>query len=91
MLGTLRYLSPEQANGPSRDDRRPDRRLWAGATLYELLTLRLSRATIEPSYSSKRIEGGVFRAKLDAAIPVDLKTIVLKVLAKPGRTICDGR
>jgi eukaryotic-like serine/threonine-protein kinase len=84
VIGTMRYLSPEQARG-SRGavDGRSD--VYAlGATLYELLTLRqvfegddraelLRRITTEESGSLRR---------LDPAIPLDLETIVLKALAK---------
>ncbi len=84
VLGTLRYLSPEQAKGRREAvDCRSD--VYAlGATLYELLTLRpvyegddraellIKIVSDEPRFSRKR----------DAAIPLDLKTIVLKALAK---------
>lgn len=84
VLGTLRYLSPEQAKGRREAiDCRSD--VYAlGATLYELLTLRplyegedraellIKIVTDEPRFSRKR----------DASIPADLQTIVLKALAK---------
>jgi eukaryotic-like serine/threonine-protein kinase len=88
MLGTLRYLSPEQAAGRKVLDPRSD--IYAlGATLYELLTLRpafegddrqdlLRRIVVEEPPSPHR---------LDPTIPRDLETIVLKAMAKEP----DGR
>ncbi len=84
VIGTLRYLSPEQAKGHRGTvDGRSD--VYAlGATLYELLTIRPvvegdDRADLlirivseEPRFSRQR----------DAAIPLDLKRIVLKAMAK---------
>lgn len=84
VLGTLRYLSPEQASGKRGIvDGRTDI-YGLGATLFELLTLRPvyegdDRAELlikivadEPRFSRRG----------DAAVPTDLKTIVLKALAK---------
>jgi eukaryotic-like serine/threonine-protein kinase len=87
VLGTLRYLSPEQASGRrGLVDGRSD--VYAlGATLYELLTLRPvfdgdDRAEI---LTRVLLEEPRFSRKLDAAIPLELKTIVLKAMAKePG-------
>jgi WD40 repeat protein len=84
VLGTLRYLSPEQANGRrGAVDARSD--VYAvGATLYELLTLRPVFEGDDRAEILVRIvsEEPRFSRQLDAAIPVDLKTIVLKALAK---------
>ena len=84
VLGTLRYLSPEQAKGRREAvDRRSD--VYAlGATLYELLTLRPvcegdDRALLLMKIVSDEPR---FSRKLDGAIPLELKTIVLKSLAK---------
>ena len=84
VLGTLRYLSPEQAKGRREAiDGRSD--VYAlGATLYELLTLRPvcegdDRAELLIKIVSDEPR---FSRKLDAAIPLELKTIVLKALAK---------
>jgi serine/threonine protein kinase len=80
-VGTLRYTAPERLEG--RSDRRSD--LYSlGVTLYELLTLEpflphksraeLLRRIVEDSPPAPR--------RIDAAIPVDLETIVLKAIAK---------
>ncbi len=87
LMGTPRYVSPEQVIG-SRGvvDHRTD--VYSlGATLYELITLR-------PAFDSfDRLEMIVKIAQdeprrprvIDRAIPRDLETIVLKAMAKdPG-------
>jgi serine/threonine protein kinase len=87
LVGTLRYVSPEQAMAKrGLIDSRTD--IYSlGATLYELLTLR-------PVFDGKDrhvllhqlsfTEPKPPRA-LDASIPLELETIVLKALAKnPG-------
>jgi eukaryotic-like serine/threonine-protein kinase len=84
VLGTLRYLSPEQAKG-RRDsvDGRSD--VYAlGATLYELLTLRPVYAGDDRAELLIKIisDEPHFSRKLDGAVPAVLKTIVLKALAK---------
>jgi serine/threonine protein kinase len=84
LLGTLRYMSPEQADGPRGVvDHRTD--VYSlGATLYELLTLRWifegsGRQTL--LYQIMREEPRRPRA-IDPAIPAELETIVLKAVAK---------
>jgi eukaryotic-like serine/threonine-protein kinase len=84
VIGTMRYLSPEQAEGRrGAVDGRSD--VYAlGATLYELLTLRqlfegddradLLRSVLGEEPAPPR--------RLDPAIPLDLETIVVKALAK---------
>ncbi len=84
VLGTLRYLSPEQAKGRrGAVDGRSDV-YGLGATLYELLTLRPVFEGDDRAELLLRIvsEEPRFSRKLDSAIPLDLRTIVLKALAK---------
>jgi serine/threonine protein kinase len=84
VFGTLRYMSPEQAAGRRVDvDHRTD--VYSlGATLYELLTL----TPAFPGQDRQTVLHQILHddpkplRQLDRAIPVELETIVLKVLAK---------
>jgi hypothetical protein len=84
LIGTLRYMSPEQLRGPGRYvDHRAD--VYAlGATLYELLTQTpafpvedrqelLCRITLEDPPALRR---------LNREIPLELETIVTRAMAK---------
>lgn len=84
VVGTFRYMSPEQARGESGlVDGRADI-YGLGITLYELLTLRpafpgtdrpqLIRAILEDDPPAPR--------RINPAIPRDLETIVLKAIEK---------
>ncbi len=84
LVGTLRYMSPEQALAqPIGVDHRTD--LYSlGATLYELLTL-------EPAFDGHdrhellrqiAIEEPRALRKVNNTVPADLETIVLKAMAK---------
>jgi len=84
LLGTLRYMSPEQAGGPKGlVDHRAD--VYSlGATLYELLTLRpifdgTDRRTLLQQIMHDEPKSP--RA-VDRTIPLDLETIVLKAIGK---------
>jgi serine/threonine protein kinase/Flp pilus assembly protein TadD len=84
LVGTLRYMSPEQALAqPSGVSHRTD--LYSlGATLYELLTL-------EPAFPGRDRQALLREIafeeprpprRLNKAVPVELETIVLKAMAK---------
>jgi hypothetical protein len=81
LLGTLRYMAPERFRGEG--DHRAD--LYAlGLTLYELLTLRPAFDTSDRLELIERIksEEPARPRSLDARIPRDLETIVLKASDK---------
>lgn len=94
VLGTLRYMSPEQAGGPSRSlDHRSD--VYSlGATLYELAALR-------PLFASE--DGGTLLqdvrtrqpkhlTRFPNQIPVQLATIIHKSLQKePEHRYADAK
>jgi serine/threonine protein kinase/tetratricopeptide (TPR) repeat protein len=84
LLGTLRYMSPEQA---SADHAVVDRRTdvySVGATLYELATLRPVFEGSDRQELLRRIAQEEPRRPraVQPAVPRDLETIVLKAVAK---------
>ena len=84
VLGTLRYMSPEQATGDRRlIDHRTD--VYSlGVTLYELLTLRPAFPESDRARLVQQIatQDPVPPRRLNRAVPVELETIVLKALSK---------
>lgn len=84
VLGTLRYMSPEQALAAhGLVDHRTD--IYAlGATLYELLTLQPAIDGKDRQEILHRIafEEPAAPRKLDSTIPAELETVVLKSMAK---------
>lgn len=84
LLGTVRYMSPEQVRGrPGTVDHRTD--IYSlGATLYELLTLRPPFDRDERQHLLRQIleDEPTPPRRLDRAIPDDLATIVMKAMAK---------
>jgi serine/threonine protein kinase len=84
VVGTLRYMSPEQAGGQRvLVDHRTD--VYSlGATLYEVLTLRPIFDGADHRAVLHQILHDEPRAPraVDPAIPVELETIVLKAVAK---------
>ena len=85
VLGTARYMSPEQAAGRTHlVDHRAD--VYAlGITLYELLTLRPAFDAASPQHFLRQIERDepLVPRRVNPLIPADLETIVLKAIAKP--------
>ncbi len=84
LVGTLRYMSPEQAGGVNRTvDHRTD--IYSlGATLYEMLTLR-------PAFDDEgrrdlltqiALSDPPLPSRLNPRVPADLETIVLKAMDK---------
>jgi serine/threonine protein kinase len=84
LVGTLRYMSPEQALAKRvAVDQRTD--VYSlGVTLYELLTLRPAFAGTDREELLRQIAFEEPRPprRLNRAIPVELETIVLRAMAK---------
>ena len=84
ILGTPRYMSPEQAEAAGRPvDQRSD--LYSlGATLYELLTCRpvFEGKTPQEVLSQIVAREPLAPRRLNHEIPADLETIVTKAMAK---------
>src|SRR5262245_42547378 len=84
VLGTLRYMSPEQALAKhGLVDHRTD--VYSlGVTLYELLTLRPAFAAEDREVLRRQVtaEDPPAPRRLDRSIPAELETIVLKALEK---------
>ncbi|MEQ8848695.1 protein kinase [Botrimarina sp.] len=84
LVGTLRYMAPEQALGKRVViDHRADI-YGLGATLYELLTLRPAFGSSDRAELLRQIalEEPLRPRKLDSRIPAELETIVSTAMAK---------
>src|SRR5262249_34083253 len=84
LLGTLRYMAPEQALARhGLVDHRADI-YGLGASLYELMTGRPAVDADDRAEILRKMafEEAVSPRKLDKRIPVELETITLKCLAK---------
>jgi tetratricopeptide (TPR) repeat protein len=84
LLGTLRYMSPEQALGLNGQvDHRADI-YGLGVTLYELLTLAPAYPSQDRQEVLRQIGSDYVRRprRVNKAVPVDLETIVLKAMEK---------
>jgi eukaryotic-like serine/threonine-protein kinase len=84
LVGTLRYMAPEQARAKhDLVDHRAD--VYAlGVTLYELLTLRPACDGRDRAEVLRQVltEEPVRPRRLNAAVPADLETVVLKAMDK---------
>ena len=83
VIGTLRYLSPEQAKGRRKLDARTD--VYSlGATLYELVTLHPAFDGHDRHELLRQIvsEEPIPPRRLDPTIPRDLETILASAMAK---------
>jgi tetratricopeptide (TPR) repeat protein len=84
LLGTLRYMSPEQAQGPRATvDGRSD--VYSlGATMFELLTLRPLREGEDRAALLRAIDVAdeLSPLRFEPGVPRDLETIALKCLAR---------
>ncbi len=83
VVGTLRYMSPEQASGDQVVDHRTDV-FSLGATLYELLALRPAFGGRDRATVLRRVvqEDPRPLRRIRPSIPADLETIVAKAMAK---------
>lgn len=84
LIGTLRYIAPEQLNGISA----PSCDIYSlGATLYEMLTLQPAIRSESKAQILQQIRERepILPRAINPSIPPDLETITLKSLAKDPR------
>ncbi len=87
IIGTLRYMSPEQASGESGVvDHRTDIYSF-GITLYELVTRKTAFEHPDRLQLLKKVLEcqPLLPRKINSEIPIDLETILLKAIAKDSR------
>jgi serine/threonine protein kinase len=93
LVGTLRYMSPEQAAGAPVIDPRSD--VYSlGATLYELLLQQPAFPGSDKHACLRQIleQDPIPPRRLNKSVPVELETIVLKSMAKnPDERYCSAR
>jgi eukaryotic-like serine/threonine-protein kinase len=84
LVGTLRYMSPEQVEGSRQILDHATDVYSLGVTLYELLAFRPAVTSTDRHEAMHQIVEHAPRplVELDHAIPRDLETIVLKCIAK---------
>ena len=83
VLGTLRYMAPEQATGSFVVDHRAD--IYSlGVTLYELLTLRpvFEAANREKLLKQLTLDEPTPIRQIHPVVPRDLETVVMKAVSK---------
>jgi WD40 repeat protein/serine/threonine protein kinase len=83
VIGTLRYMSPEQLTDDQLVDQRTD--IYSlGATLYELLALRPAFPESRRERLTRQVQEQepVPLRRIDAFIPMDLETIVARAMTK---------
>lgn len=84
LLGTLRYMSPEQLEGGRALVDHSTDIYSLGVTLYELLMLRppFADADVRSALNSTAERDPIPPRRLNRRIPVDLETIILRCLEK---------